>query len=289
MWGKTQEIDRAHKLLSFGGRPKNQPGNSDTSQNRLGVKFVDYFKGLRSLFIYAGVAAEQQQKILIRATLSAGIGFVLALLTGRLFFFGIGLAVIVVDYLDLKRKIIKRSRSFESDYTALLLALASAVRTGQDPLTALCSSYQLFHENSLVRHEIIKFNHKIEEGASEEAALSYFASSINHPDISLFRIAFILARREGASLSQCLQRLAKVTRQRQSFRRKIQSSVAMQKMSAFGLGICAILMLLVQFTANPKSVTNAWAHPVGFKVLMLGGSLILLGIYLLRNMAAKEK
>lgn len=169
-------------------------------------------------------------------------------------------------------------QGFEKDFTALLVSLASAVRTGLDPLSALLSAEDLFAPTSEVRAELLKLKAEIDRGISEEEALRKFAREIPHPDIGLFRSAILLARREGSSLSSCLQRLARVTRQRQSFRRKVRAAIALQKLSSIAIVMCAVTVLMVQFIANPKLLADAMQHPLGRKALCIGLTSMALGL-----------
>lgn len=172
----------------------------------------------------------------------------------------------------------RRLERFERDYPALLLSLASAVRTGLDPLVAVMRSQALFPAGSPLHEELGKFKGSLESGISEEQAIAEFAADLNHPDIKLFRSALFLARREGGSLADSLQRLAAVSRQRQSFRRKVRAALAMQRLSAFGIAGCALLVGIIQASTNPEAMKLTMAHPAGSRLLMLGVALISFGI-----------
>ena len=189
------------------------------------------------------------------------------------------------SYYSLQRAARLRALHFEQDYTALLLTLASSIKTGLDPLQALTQAHEYFHAESSVRCELLKLKNNLEAGMAEEHVINDFASTIDHPDINLFRIAFVLSRKEGSSLAECLRRLVRVTRQRQSFRRKIKAAVATQKLSANGIAVCAVFIAAVQISSNYKAMVQAYNHPVGFKILFGGVVVILLGVYLLRRMA----
>ncbi len=180
------------------------------------------------------------------------------------------------------------AESFEKDYPTFLLSLASSLRTGLDPLAALLEVRKLFDTKSVIRAELEKFRGLIEGGMDETEALRNFGSSINHPDIVLFKTAYMLSRKQGSSLSETLHRLAKVTRHRQSFRRKVRSAVAMQKLSAFGIGGCAVLICLIQAVGNPKIVSDALSNPVGVKLLGLGAILIVSGLFWMLRMTRSK-
>jgi Flp pilus assembly protein TadB len=168
-----------------------------------------------------------------------------------------------------------RALAFEGDFTAFLQSLGASVRTGMDPLSALLHAELLFPPSSVLREELHLLRQALDAGASEEEALRSFGRSILHPDLPAFRTAFLLSRTQGASLGSCLQRLARVTRQRQSFRRKVRAAVAMQKLSGIGIAICTLSLFVMQAVTNREALAAAWRHPIGSKVLCV--SMILVG------------
>lgn len=184
----------------------------------------------------------------------------------------------IVGRIAAQRAFFRRAEEFERDYPALLVALASSVRTGLDPLLALVSARELFASGSVLRGELDRVAEEIERGVPEDRVIGAFGAESGHPDVQLFRSAFLLARREGSSLGECLHRLAKVTRQRQSFRRKIRSAVAMQKLSAVGIGACAVFIGFFQSVTNPAGLALALEHPIGRSALIGGLGLMLAGL-----------
>ncbi len=187
-------------------------------------------------------------------------------------------AVIFAAMCWLRRAVFRRAERFERDYPSMLVALASSIRTGLDPIVALQQAAELFSQESELGKELRKFVDAINAGQGEELALRRFGETINHPDIPLFRTAFLLARKEGSSLAKCLHRLARVTRNRQSFRRRMRASIAMQKLSSIGIAGCALLIVLFQAVVNNKALYMATAHPLGFRMLVAAGILMMLGL-----------
>ena len=185
---------------------------------------------------------------------------------------------IILQFLTLINLTQKRSEEFEKDYVPFLIALASGIRTGLDPIVAFSKCGELFSEESLLRKKIIEFENKLSKGKTEDEALVTFADDIAHPDLKLFRSTMILARREGASLATCLRRLAQVTRRRQSFRRKIKSALALQKLSTFGICGCALIIAFIQLASNYEILKEAMANPIGSIAIKTSISLILLGL-----------
>lgn len=198
------------------------------------------------------------------------------------------LLFILINFIILKGKSFKRTLKFEKDYPAFLLSLRSSIRTGHDPLVAFENTKDFFSPDSPLRIEIERVSDFLQRGVDEEVAVGSFAKTIKHPDVALFRTGFLLSRQHGSSLAPCLERLVKTTRQRQSFRRKIASSVAMQKLSSFGVAACALFVPLMQLITNPQDLVTAWNHPMGGVMLGVGGICVVGGLFWMMCMTRQK-
>lgn len=147
-----------------------------------------------------------------------------------------------------------------------------------DPLVALERSGSSLSGTSYLGSEVRIFIQRLtEEALPLDQALNRFADQIDDPCLDLFRHAIKLAYSEGASVSACLQRLSRVTRQRQSFDRKVKSALAMQKLSTIGLIACAALMLTTQALINFEAIKQSLSSPLSLIIMMVGLSLLVLG------------
>ena len=278
---RQEELTRAQDLLE-GYLDIDEVNSSEYPMASLDVPLVS---SIAEDFLAANLTQKDFNFFLKKQLAVLFVSFVIAFFLSKSLIILISPIFFLISCINLKLKVKKRTGEFEKDYTALLLSLASSVKTGMDPLYALCESRKMFSKDSVIFEELKKLNDQVNAGFSEFEVIQSFASSIRHPDIQLFRTAFILARMEGSSLAECLQRLARVTRQRQSFRRKVKGAVAMQKLSAFGIAGCALAIGLIQFTTNPEAFTKALEHPIGSKLLYAGLALILAGIAWMMSMA----
>jgi len=243
---------------------------------------------LKNSFVAAGYDTRKASKFILLQISSIFFVVLFSLTTGKFQFLIAVLLIILFGIIKIKRSIFNRAELFERDYTALLVSLAASVRTGMDPLVALSSSAELFSKDSEMYKELEIMRKSISAGVSEDRLIMSFADTINHPDIGLFRTALLIARKEGGSLASCLQRLTKVTRQRQSFRRKIRSAVAMQKLSAFGIASCTVLIGVFQAITNYAALKNAYNHPMGFKIIAASVGAVILGLVWM-NQVTKAK
>jgi Flp pilus assembly protein TadB len=282
----TQETARLDSLLS-GFEGQLDPEDVERAKELLEVHTGSF---LDEKFAFTGMEVSDRRLYLIQW--GCLVGF---LTCTTAFFFSVVSAILVgsffawLGFRSIGSKAAKRAAEFEKDYTAFLLSLASSVRTGLDPIVAFYSCGRLFEAKSLIRVELEHFKELLESGMREEDALRQFAATIDLSDISLLRTAVILARQEGASLAQCLQRLARVTRQRQSFRRKIKAALAMQRLSAFGISGCAIIIGIFQVITNPEGIGIAFAHPIGRSLLLGGAGLMMIGLVWMLQLAKSKE
>jgi len=272
------DLDRTRQLLSGYQGAKGGAGASKTAETGAAEKLHPLLIPINRIFILGKVPAAAQRALWLRLGFSAVATLLLVLLLRTPLLLAIIPVHSIIEWQRLRVRAYMRAEAFERDYTALLLSLASGVRTGLDPIVALTKAKDLFSERSEIGQELSQVQERLDHGASEESVITQFGLTIDHPDIRLFRSAFIMARREGSSLAECLQRLAKVTRQRQSFRRKVRGAVAMQKLSAFGIAACLVVIALVQIIGNPTAMIAAYNHPVGSKLLMTGAALVVIGL-----------
>jgi Flp pilus assembly protein TadB len=236
----------------------------------------------------ANLTNKDLHKIIVRICLYCFLGIIFLYFSSTFLSVTLVMFLIWLEYRLIKSKIERRVKLFERDYPAFLLSLAASVKTGLDPIVALIGSARLFTDDSLLKSSINEFAVALDQGIREEKCIKNFASDIAHPDLDLLRSALLLARSEGSSLSQCLLRLSKITRQRQSFRRKIKAALSMQKLSALGIALCALIIASIQIFANLQVFKETIANPTGQKLLVAGIGLMLLGLFWMLRMA-KER
>ena len=270
----VSEIERVRAICGF-EFPKNEIQEESAEPALLSV----VLKRCGRMAELAGIKVHEAKRMFL-ISLSASLCLIaLAVIAGSIWMCIPAILVLYIPSYLLRRKSQRRLDDFDRDYTTFLLAISSSIRTGLDPLTAVMSTERLFQKDSEVARVLQAFKNDIESSASEELAIERFAADVAHPDVELFRAALKLSTQHGSSLAVCLERLAKVTRQRQAFRRKVKSSLALQRLSALGIVACTIIISLIQFTTNRESVLAAMSHPVGGKILALGLLLICCGVF----------
>ena len=100
-------------------------------------------------------------------------------------------------------------------------------------------------------------------------ALVNLSERVGVADLSLLVTAVSIQSGTGGNLSEVLQNLSKVLRDRFQLRRKVRSLSAEGRFSAYGLVILPIVIFLAIYIPNPKYYTDAWENPI-FKVSIVG-------------------
>lgn len=192
-------------------------------------------------------------------------------------------------YVYLRTKEARWQASIDRDIPILLTSVASSVRAGIDPIRAMCDAEEYFLAQSPLAGEIKRFKQSLAVGDDEFEALESFFVKEGNRDIELFKRCIILSRRHGSSLAEPIHRVMRVVRQRQSFRRKTKAALAMHRMSAIGIAMCAVVITAMQLVMNYAGVQIALTNPLGLVLLCSGISLIGIGVVWMLMMGKEEK
>ncbi len=205
---------------------------------------------------------------------SSGTVVWFGIFSGVLFFLG-GVTILVFKE---RRAIRQRVQSVERDLPALLTSVASSVRAGIDPLVALAEAREFLPSDSALTPELELFHRSLMAGGNEDEVIDSLFRDVTTADIELFKGCLRLSRKHGSSLAEPLHRVTRVVRQRQSFRRKTRAALAMHRMSAVGISLCAALIAIMQIFTNRTGIQLVFEHSLGSKLLIAGGTFIVIGV-----------
>jgi Flp pilus assembly protein TadB len=182
-----------------------------------------------------------------------------------------------------------RSMALERDLPALLNSVASSVRAGIDPVCALTDAREYLPPLSPLVAELGRFKNALASGVDEIKAIEELFGGDKAPDLELFTRCLILSRRHGSALSEPLYRVTRVVRQRQSFRRKTRAALAMHRMSAIGIALCAVCIGGLQLATNADGVRIAMGSSIGIWLLSSGVVLVAIGLVWMLMMGREER
>lgn len=219
------------------------------------------------------------------AGISLGVGVVLRPVYGV----AAGVLLIALCHGSDRRRERARLAQLERDLPTLLTSVASSVRAGIDPLVAVAAAKDFFPVDSGMQRELAVFAQALSSGRDEYEVIDAFMREVSSPEADLFKRCLSMSRRHGASLADPLHRITKVIRQRHSFRRKTRAALAMHRLSAFGIALCAVVIALIQFITNASAVQLALRDSVGKVLLSIGAVLIATGVFWMTRMGREER
>ena len=188
---------------------------------------------------------------------------------------------LVVAYLQRRRQ-----GQFNDQLTSMLQLLSNSLKTGY----AIDRALETVAAKSQppVSTEFERVATEITLGTSVEEALSSLLLRINSPDLEFIVTAILLHIRVGGNLAEVLDNISDTLRDRLQTKRDMSVLTAQSRASATiitGLPILLALGLYVFVPGYYAPMTSTW---IGYVLLAIAGSLILIGNLLIQRMTSLE-
>ncbi len=192
----------------------------------------------------------------------------------------------VAPILNLRRTARKRLAKFESQFPGALEFIARSMRAGH----AFSISLEMLH------HEFDQplageFRRVFEEqnlGMPLDSALARLGSRVHLVDVQFFVTAVVLQRRTGGNLTEILDTLAEVIRERYKLKGKVKAISAHGRMTARALSAIPIVVGGLMFFVN-KEYCNFFFHTTtGLEMLAASAALQLLAYVVIGKIVTIE-
>jgi len=199
-----------------------------------------------------------------------GLSFIAAIVIGLAPFF----------YLLLKKK--NRIKQFEVQLPEALELIARSLRAGH----AFSSGMRVVVDNfgEPLGPEFAQALDEINFGVPVADALKNLGYRIDCAELKFFVVAVILQRETGGNLAEIIDNIAHIIRERFKFNDKIRVLSAEGKLSAFILILLPFIVIFVVRILNPAYMNTLFEDPIGRKLLMGAGTIMVIGIYIIRRM-----
>ncbi len=171
----------------------------------------------------------------------------------------------------LRRAARKRLALFEAQFPGALEFIARSMRAGH----AFSVSVEMLHHecDQPLAGEFRRVFEEQNLGMPLDAALSRLASRVHLIDVQFFVSAVVLQRKTGGNLTEILDTLAEVIRERYKLKGKVKAISAHGRMTAQALSAIPIIVGAMMFWVNAE-YTDFFLHtPLGLE--MLSGSVAL--------------
>ena len=216
-------------------------------------------------------------------------GLVLALASSLLLGFSIIVALIIflivalaLPFLVLKRARNKRIQKFARQLPDALDMIVRSLRAGHPTSVAIGLVAREMADPLGTEFGIV--SDEITFGLSLENAVRKLSQRVGFEGLNLLSISLSIQSKTGGNLTEILDNLARVLRERQKLRLKIRALSAEGRISAWMISLFPIVMFLILQVLAPSYYGGIWHNPAVLPVFVIFGVWALLGDYIMYRM-----
>jgi tight adherence protein B len=226
--------------------------------------------------------------LLAVSVLSGVLGYAIVWFGTRFWFLALFVGVLAgcVPFLVVSFKAKKRVRLFEEQFPEAIDLLARALRAGHAFITGL----------SMVADEMpdpvgTEFRLAFDRqnfGMPLPEALRLLGERVPLLDARFFVTAVLTQREAGGNLSEVLDNLATVIRERFRVKRQVRVTTAHARMTGWVLAVLPVALGLVLTLLSPSHMSLLWTDPIGIKMLTTAIVLQVVGSLIIRRLVDVE-
>lgn len=237
---------------------------------------------LQTLLDQAGRPCNLGVLILMSCTLAC-LGILLGLLQGSgllcLFMAGLGLAGPVMW---LRRMRTKRLAAFDEQFPEAVDLIARALRAGH----SLSSAMQMISDEleDPVAGEFGRVFADYSYGKTLSESLMGLVHRVELKDVKFFATAVVMQRETGGNLTEILDNIGHIIRERFRLMRQVKALSAEGRLSGRVLSALAPALLIILWFASPKYLALMFNHPLGIPLLVGGACFQILGMLTIRQL-----
>ena len=193
----------------------------------------------------------------------------------------VGLCCAALPYMYVSKKRTKRINDLETQLPDALDFLARSMRAGHAFSISLEMVGEEIHEP--LGPEFRGLFNEQNLGASLERAFANFTKRVPIPDVRFFCSAVILQRQTGGNLSEILNRLSHIIRERFRLKGQVKAVSAHGKLTATILTLLPIATLGGLMITSPEYLQGMFDNPLGKKIVAAGVIAQILGNFFIRR------
>ena len=244
--------------------------------------FVFRMIGLNRLYTQSGITGSP----IAFAGMFALAGLVLALASSLLLDFSIAFTLLIFFFvavglplLVLRRSRNKRIQKFARQLPDALDMIVRSLRAGHPASVAIGLVAREMPDPLGTEFGIV--TDEITFGLSLENAVRKLSQRVGFEGLNLLSISLSIQSKTGGNLTEILDNLSKVLRERQKLRMKIRALSSEVRLSAWMISLFPIVMFLILQVLAPAYYGTIWHNPVVFPVFVAFGVWALLGDYIM--------
>ncbi|HEV3313060.1 MAG TPA: type II secretion system F family protein [Chloroflexota bacterium] len=197
-----------------------------------------------------------------------------------------GIAGYFVPGIWLKRRLKMRERKFGQLLGEAVMMMSSSLRAGYSMMQALETVSREMAEP--ICDEFHRVTLEVGVGISVEDALNHMARRIKSTDLELMTIAMNVQREVGGNLAEILDTIAATIRERQELQGEVRSLTAQGRISAYIISGLPVVLAIALYFLNPKYISTLWTTSIGYVMLGVAVTMIVVGFFVTRKVASVE-
>lgn len=175
----------------------------------------------------------------------------------------------------------RRVRNFEAQFPEAVELIARALRAGHAFATGIKLAAEELPEPAGPEFKLLYDLQNF--GAQMPDALRSFAERVPTLDARFFVTAVLTQREAGGNLSEILDRLAAVMRERFKIRQEVRTRSAHGRITAYVLAFMPPVLAAMLLFLNPSQMQVLASDPLGIRFIIAGVVLQVLGIIIVRK------
>ncbi|MGO8760632.1 MAG: type II secretion system F family protein [Desulfobaccales bacterium] len=272
---RLREVDRPDSSLDVNTLLK-QASLEKSSLDRMLAKF-SLFNRLQIMMLQADLSWNMGTFLAVAALsglVLAGVGLAKWGGWGALAGGGLGL---LIPYKILARKKKRRLQKFEKQLPDALDLLARGLKAGHAFPTGL---QQVAKEMAdPLGTEFFKTFREFNHGLNLNTALLNLCDRINLRDLSFFTTAVLIQRETGGNLTEILEKISVLIRERFKLRNQVKALTAEGRLSGLILLLLPPVLVVILMAVNPEYELQLFHHPMGRTMCGVALGFQLLGMW----------
>ncbi len=194
--------------------------------------------------------------------------------------FGVGAAFLPLLWIRFKRK--KRFQVFERQLPEALDLMARALRAGHAFSVGMKMIGDEFPDP--IGPEFSRTVEEISYGIDLPEAMANLNARVVSTDLKFFVTALIVQRETGGNLAEIIEAISRLIRQRFELYGRIKAISAEGKLSGIVLFALPFVMAGVLWLLNEAYIRVLFEDPAGQMMMAVGGTLMVIGAYVMRKL-----
>jgi tight adherence protein B len=239
-------------------------------------------KRMDDFLVQANISSPLGVFVLLCAVLAL-VGFLLLSALSRGFsvpILGLALGLAPLPFLFIKKT--RRIKRFETQLPDALDMIARSLRAGHALPGGLEMAGQEFAEP--LGPEFTKTVAQITFGVGIEQALRNMTLRVDCPDLKFLTVSISIQRESGGNLTEILENIARLIRERHKLRGKIRALAAEGKLSAIILVAMPLVVAAVLLAINPTYADVLLSDPIGRMLVIAAVVMMLFGMAVMKKM-----